>query len=185
MLGGTPKIQAKLGGVDVLCVVDSGSMVSFVFKDFYKKNLRSTCGHLKRRKQTLTLRAANGIEIPYVGYLEMKIQVDVVKAPKCDVLVLKDTTAISQQRKAVPGLLGTNVVAQIPEFGALLQQSSNSETRTSGTCTSGFGRVARSYPVMFPANSVASIAVTGPTRGPTAMVEPLSFFSAREHPGRQ
>ena len=35
MVGGTPTIQARLGGVDVLCVVESGSMVSFVTEDFY------------------------------------------------------------------------------------------------------------------------------------------------------
>jgi len=29
MVGGTPTVQAKLGGVDMLCVVDSGSMVFF------------------------------------------------------------------------------------------------------------------------------------------------------------
>ena len=174
MVGGTPTVQAKLGGVDVLCVVDSGSMVSFVTEDFYKKKLQPTCGHVKRRKQMLTLRAANGLEIPYVGYLELEIEVDGVKVPNCGVLVLKDTPATSQQRKDIPGLLGTNVLAQIPKFGALLQQRTDSEPRTSGPCTSGFVRVAGSYPVMIPASSVASIAVTGPACGPAAMVEPLS-----------
>ena len=36
-VGGTPTVQAKLGGVDMLCVVESASMVSFVTKDFCKK----------------------------------------------------------------------------------------------------------------------------------------------------
>ena len=44
----------------------------------------------------------------------------------------------------------------------------------SGPCTCGFVCVAGSYPVMIPANSVASIAVTGPACGPAAMVELLS-----------
>lgn len=174
MVGGTPTVQAKLGGVDVLCVVDSGSMVSFVTEDFYKKKLQPTCGHVKRRKQMLTLRAANGLEIPYVGYLELEIEVDGVKVPNCGLLVLKDTPATSQQRKDVPGLLGTNVLAQIPKFSALLQQRTHSEPKSSGPPTSGFVRVAGSYPVMIPASSVASIAVTGPACGPAALVEPLS-----------
>ena len=38
MVGGTPTDQAKLGGADVLCVVFSGSMVSFVTEGFYKKS---------------------------------------------------------------------------------------------------------------------------------------------------
>ena len=111
MVGAAPIFRVKLGGVDVLCVVDSGSMVSFITEDFYKKKLQPTCGHLKRRKQMLTLRAANGLEILYVGYLQLEIEVDGVKVPNCGVLVLKDTPATSQQRTDVPGLLRTNVLA--------------------------------------------------------------------------
>ena len=47
MIGGTPTVQAKLGGVDVFCVVDSGSMVSFVTEEFDKEKLQPTCGHVK------------------------------------------------------------------------------------------------------------------------------------------
>lgn len=167
MVGGTRTVQAKLGGVDMLCVVDSGSMVSFVTEDFYGKKLQPTCGTIKRRKQMLTLRAANRLEIPYVGYLELEIEVDGVKAPNCRVLVLKDTPATSQQRKDIPGLLGTKVLAQIPKFGALLQQRIDSEPRTSETCTSGFVCVGGCYPIMIPPNSVANVAVTGPVCGRT------------------
>lgn len=40
-----------------------------------------------------------------------------------------------QTRIDISWLLGTNVVVQIPRFDALLQQRSDSESRTSGTCT--------------------------------------------------
>ena len=174
MVGGTPTVQAKLGGVDVLCVVDTGSMVSFVTEEFYKKNLQPTCGHVQEDGQMLTLRAANGLEIPYLGYLNLTIEVDGVKVPSCGVLVLKDTPATTKQRRDVPGLLGTNVLAQIPQFGALLQQRPNAEPRTSGEPNSGFVRVAGMYPILVPSNSVAIVAVTGPACGPNALVEPLS-----------
>ena len=173
MVGGTPTVQARLGGVDVLCVVDSGSMVSFVTEEFYKKKLQPTCGYVRQDGRMLTLRAANGLEIPYLGYLELDVEVDGVKVPRCGVLVLKDTPATAKQRREVPGLLGTNVLAQIPKFGNLLQHGTNPEPRTSGTCTSGFVRVAGKYPVLVPPNSVTSIAVTGPACGPNALVEPL------------
>ena len=94
-----------------------------------------------------TLHAPNGLEILYVGYLELEMEFDGVEVPNCGVLVLKDTPATSQQRKDVPGLVGTNVLAQILKFGALLQQRTSSESRTSGPCTSGFVHVAGSYPV--------------------------------------
>ena len=54
---------------------------------------------MKRRKKMLTQRAANGLKISYVGSLELEIDVHVVKAPNCRVLVLKDTPATSQQKK--------------------------------------------------------------------------------------
>ena len=47
MIGGTLTVQAKLGGVDVLCVVDSGSMISFMTEEFCEKKLQPTCGHVK------------------------------------------------------------------------------------------------------------------------------------------
>ena len=65
-------------------------------------------------------------------------------------------------------------MAQIPRFNALIPQRTDGEPRMSGTCTSGFVHVAGCYPVMIPLNSMASVAVTGPACGPTAMVEPLS-----------
>ena len=80
-VGGTPLIQAKLGGGGMLCVVDSGSVVPFVTEDFYKTKLQPTCGHTKRQKQMLTLCAANRLEILYVGYLELGIEVDGEKVP--------------------------------------------------------------------------------------------------------
>ena len=122
MIGGTPTIQARLGGVDVLCMVDSGSMVSFVTEDFYKKKLQPTCGYMRKDGQMLTLRAANGLEIPYLGYLELTVEVDGVKVPSCGVLVLKDTPATTKQRRDIPGLLGTNVLRR---FRSLVPCSSN------------------------------------------------------------
>ena len=155
-------------------MVVSGSMVSFVTEDFYKKKLQPTCRHMRKDGQMLTLRAANGLEIPYLGYLELTVEVDGVKVPSCGVLVLKDTPATTKQRRDIPGLLGTNVLAQIPQFGALLQQRPNAEPRTSENPSSGFVRVAGMYPVLVPSNSVASVAVTGPACGSNALVEPLS-----------
>ena len=102
MVGGTPTVQARLGGVDVLCVVDSGSMVSFVTEEFYKKKLQPTCGRVRKDGRMLTLRAANGLEIPYLGYLELDVEVDGVNVPGCGVLVVKDTPATVKQRRELP-----------------------------------------------------------------------------------
>ena len=125
------QFKQDFGGVDVLCMVDSGSMVSFVTEDFYNKKLQPTCGHMRKDGQMLTLRAANGLEIPYLGYLELTVEVDGVKVPSCGVLVLRNTPATTKQRRDMPELLATNVLVQIPQFGALLQQRPDAEPRTS------------------------------------------------------
>ena len=46
----------------------------------------------------LTLRGTYGLEILYLGYLELDVHVEGVKVPKCGVLVLKDTAGTVQQK---------------------------------------------------------------------------------------
>ena len=146
-------------------------MVSFVTDDFYKTKLQQTCGRVKKG-HLLALRAANGLEIPYVCYLELDAEVDGVKVPDCGVLVLKDTPATVEQSRKVPGLLGTNVLARLPKFAELLE-SSSSKPRVAETKTSGFVRVAGRDEVLVPSSSVTNVLVSGPVCGPRAVVEPL------------
>ena len=75
---------------------------------------------MRKEGQMLTLRSPNGLEIPYLGYLELTVEVDGEKVPSCGVLVLKNTPATTKQRRDIPELLATNVLVQIPQFGALL-----------------------------------------------------------------
>ena len=79
---------------------------------------------MRKEGQMLTLRSPNGLEIPYLGYLELTVEVDGVKVPSCGVLVLRNTPATTKQTRDIPELLATNVLVQIPQFGALLQQRS-------------------------------------------------------------
>ena len=92
IVGGTPTTTAKLAGVEVECLVDTGSMVTLVSETFYKQKLKSVCGGVQGGANMLTLRGANGLEIPYLGYLELDVQVEGVTVPRCGVLVLKDSS---------------------------------------------------------------------------------------------
>ncbi len=63
-----PIAEVKVDDIDVKCLVDTGSQVT-LFSE-------SLCKELFKSKQTntgdlpwLTLRAANGLAIPYVGYM--------------------------------------------------------------------------------------------------------------------
>ena len=86
---------------------------------------------MRKEGQMLTLRSPNGLEIPYLGYLELTVEFDGVKVPSCGVLVLRNTPATTKQRRDIPEILATNVLVQIPQFGALLQQRPDAEPRTS------------------------------------------------------
>ena len=70
-----------------------GNLISEIF---YKQKLESVCGQVKGGGNMLTLRGAYGLEIPYLGYLELDVHVEGVKVPKCGVLVLIDTAATVQ-----------------------------------------------------------------------------------------
>lgn len=55
----------------------------------------------------LQLHAANGLEIPYIGYLEFDVALCGKVIPRCGILVVKDPPgAVS----SVPGILGMNVI---------------------------------------------------------------------------
>lgn len=128
IVGGTPTMTAKMAGMEVECLVDTGSMVTLVSEAFYKEKLESVCGRVQGVARMLTLQGANGLEIPYLGYLELDVQVGGVTIPDCGVLVLKDTAATVRQRKRRPGILGTNVLARIPKWAELLRMEENAST---------------------------------------------------------
>ena len=177
IVGGTPAITAKLAGVEVECLLDTGSMVTLVSEAFYKQKLKSVCGGVKGGSQMLTLRGANGLEIPYLGYIELDVCVEGVTIPKCGVLVLKDTAATGPQRRRKPGVLGTNILAQIPKFAELLKLKGSadaSSTHNQKPSKQGLVKVAGSRAVWIPPHSAMNVDVTGPACGANAVVEPLS-----------
>lgn len=108
IVGKTPTITARMEGVEVECLIDTGSIVTQVSEAFYKEKLESECGRVHGVGRMPTLRRANGLEIPYLGYLELDMRVGGVTIPDCGVLVLKDTAATVRQRRRRSGVLGAN-----------------------------------------------------------------------------
>ena len=177
LVGGSPTTRAKLAGVEVECLVDTGSMVTLVTEAFYKEKLESVCGGVQGGK-VLNLRGANGLEIPYLGYLELDIAVGGVTVPKCGVLVLKDTAAIVQQRRRQPGVLGMNVLGKIPKWAEMFKDipsTSSAEQANQKPTRRRLVRVAGKDAVWVPPNTVMTVAVTGMPCGANALVEPLSI----------
>lgn len=103
-----PHIDVSMGGVRVSCLVDTGSMVSTVTESFFLQHFQSW-GHERLQScNWLKLRAANGLAIPYVGYLELDVELCGTSVPRCGVLIVKDPPGeVSSQ---VPGILGMNII---------------------------------------------------------------------------
>ncbi len=82
---------------------------------------------LKDSSSWFKLKAANGIELPYVGYFEADLKVLGRVIPRRLILVQKDNPG--QKARTYVGLLGTNVLTELPELQAK-DKSTNSSTPT-------------------------------------------------------
>ena len=161
MVGGKPVARATLAGQSIDCLLDTGSQVSFVTEAFYKAHLQRD-GHLLRSAHHwLTIRAADGLQIPYVGYFEATVAVAGTIVEDRAILVVRDS---GQQ---LPGLLGMNVLTHIPRFAASLSQVANVDATR-------FARVATRRPICVPARTTAYLQTVGGFPGQTAVLEPLA-----------
>ena len=66
LIGKCPVIEVQIGGVGVACLLDTGSIVTTITQKFFEQRLQS-CLQLQLQPCTwLKLKAANGLEIPYL-----------------------------------------------------------------------------------------------------------------------
>lgn len=83
-------------------------MVSTIIESFFLQHFKSW-GHERLQScNWLQLRAANGLAIPYVGYLELDVILCGKYVPACGVLVVKDPPG----NPKVPGVLGMNIICK-------------------------------------------------------------------------
>lgn len=84
-------------------------MVSTVTEAFFQKHLAPRGPNSLKSCNWLQLRAANGLAIPYIGYMELDVQLCGKTMPNCGILVVKDPPEALNQ---VPGVLGMNVLSK-------------------------------------------------------------------------
>ena len=103
----------KLCDVEVNCLLDTGSMVTTITESFYRDYIEPVCMDVKNDVK-LNLKAANGISIPYIGYIEADIECmgNIIK--NRGILIIKDTMDEETRKRKinVPGILGMNVIGQ-------------------------------------------------------------------------
>lgn len=108
LISSCPHLNVDMGGVEVPSLVDTGSMVTTISESFFRQHFEPWGQERLRSCHWLQLRAANGLEIPYIGYLELEVKLCGKVMPQCGVLVVKDPPGGAPAR--VPGVLGMNVI---------------------------------------------------------------------------
>lgn len=120
-----PSGQGQNGGVEVSCLLDIGSMVTTVTQAFFEQHLKPQNEEQLKTCNWLQLTAANGLSSPYMGYVELDVEVLGKVLPKMGILVVKDSPDPNVQRRktAVPGLLGMNIISSC--YNEIFQEHGN------------------------------------------------------------
>ncbi|KAL6467298.1 hypothetical protein MHYP_G00251020 [Metynnis hypsauchen] len=187
-VGTCPVVDLKIGGVSVTCLLDTGSQVSTITESFFRENLFGDDEDMLSTSSWLKITAANGLDIPYLGYLELDVETMDMTIPECAFLVVKDT----ENASVVPGLIGMNIISccrqlvhakfetklgeQLPSDWREAFQWAQSANRAH---KSVFVRVAGRGAVHIPASSVATVMAKGLmdvslTRCSGMLLEPVS-----------
>ena len=106
LVGRCPALTLRLAGVDVPFILDTGSMVTTITHTFFVDHLQDKLGPAQPCRW-LRLRAANGLAIPYTGYVEADVTVAGRVLPKMGFLI---TSPAGAEDQVVPGLLGMNII---------------------------------------------------------------------------
>lgn len=107
LVGDCPMIQVSMDGIEISCLLDTGSQVSMVRQEWLQRHFGQDGQHLKDPASWLKLKAANGKEIPYLGYVEVQMDIAGVTLSNVGVIVVKDSCL------KVSGLVGMNVIKQV------------------------------------------------------------------------
>ncbi|KAI2653682.1 Retrovirus-related Pol polyprotein [Labeo rohita] len=110
LMSGCPQLVVSIGGVSVACLIDTGSMVSTITESCFLENFKPWGRERLKLCQWLQLRAANGLAIPYIGYMELDVELCNKIVPECGILVVKDPPG--GMCAEVPGVLGMNVLSR-------------------------------------------------------------------------
>ncbi len=107
-VGTCPMVDLKIRGVLVSCLLDTGSQVSTITEAFFQEHLFGNESDMLSTSSWLKITAANGLDIPYLGYMELDVEVMGMTLPECGFLIIKETPSPSSMAM----LLGMNIISK-------------------------------------------------------------------------
>ncbi len=107
-VGKCPISNLKTNRVSAACLLDTGSRVRTISESFFREHLFDEDKDMLSTEDWLKITAANGLDIPYLGYLELKVETMGIVLPECGFLVVRDTL----NYPLVPALIGMNIISR-------------------------------------------------------------------------
>lgn len=104
-VGTCPQVEVEVSGIKIPCMLDTGSQVTMCSLSFFQKWLGPLSIHDSSQLHWLTLKAANGLKIPYVGYGIVDFVVGGISVPAKGIVVVEDRCIGADQ-----GILGMNII---------------------------------------------------------------------------
>ena len=95
------------------CLLDTGAQVSTITESFFREHFSQT--DLVDVTAFISISGAQGLAIPYLGYVELPLSLLGHSFIKMGFLVVKDPTgtSIAEKKKRVPGVIGSNILRDI------------------------------------------------------------------------
>ena len=105
------EVKVKLNGVESTALLDTGSTVSTISKNFYDKHCSST--PIEPLSHILHIECADGQPMPYLGYIEADMELHGISDSKSNYPGIFLVVPNSDYNRNVPILIGTNIMSGI------------------------------------------------------------------------
>ena len=179
-VGGWLLVNAKFGARKIQCLLDTGSQVTTVTESFFR-DVEPACQELLTTDGWLTINAANGLVIPYVGIVSLLVEVEGNVLPDVGILVVKDPSSGCQEesKSRVNGIIGTNVLSKLPAYKDLIvsdKSQDQEDINAQAVLRTSFVKISGHTGVVIPPLSVSRIDVVLQRKElqGTVLVEPLT-----------
>ena len=108
-VGQCPDVMVSIGDVNVKCLLDTGAQVSTITEEFYRKHFKME--ELTDISAFLRVTGANGLEVPYIGFIELSITA-LGRTISGGFLVVRNPASPAgvERKKNVPGVIGSNIL---------------------------------------------------------------------------
>ena len=168
LVGNRPVISAVITGIPTTCLIDTGSMVSLMSEQFFFNHIKPSGVNLREPIEWLKLKAANGLELPCIGYVEIDIVIQDQTLLGCGMLVKRRDENCLKENHSV--LLGMNVLNQISDFQSVFNGVCNRDFYEN---VSKSVKIAGNSPVCIKAFGTSDVRVTGVNVKDLSVVEPV------------